>query len=218
MYAKLLRMSSCDTAQSWFYRGREAAQELGADAAAFHERAEAFGVQTPGHEHRACERGCSFCCHYPVGTRVAELRGLAAALSEDAEMLASLRPRLLAEAREREALGWDALALARRPCPLLDESGSCQAHASRPLACRAWNSWSRESCEREFRGEPGAHPELDRPMHFAILGLAEGLSAALSARQEEGRAFELVSGLARLLSDELGPVEEALEVGSAARS
>lgn len=207
-------MSTCETPQTWFYRGREAASALaGRGISALEARAAAFAEEVPGAGRHACARGCSFCCFFPVGVRGPELRRLADELRARGDTeLALWRARLADEARERERLGWAALAAARRPCVFLDDAGACRVHAQRPLACRAWNSFDRDSCERVFRSDPGAQPALDAPLHYALLGLGAGLADALRARGEDPESYELVSGLAHEL-DALPTDPPPLRVG-----
>lgn len=127
-----------------------------------------------------CGAGCFHCCHQMVGVTAAEL-----ALVKDA--VATLPDGVRDETRRRIAdiaargkgldqAGWWR---ARLRCPLLDHDGRCQVHAARPLACRAMNSSSADTCRRSFAGERLQIPILaaqHRVHGHAQAGLAQALA------------------------------------------
>lgn len=150
----------------------------------------------------ACARGCSFCCHIYVSATAPELfmlaegvrawpedkrRDFEAALASAAERVGGL------STRERAALSV--------PCPVLGADGACSAYAHRPLACRAYGSFDRDACERghAMPAEPVPVPTPRVAMATRRL-LAHSLRAALRERGMDGRAYELVAGLHRVLS------------------
>lgn len=102
-----------------------------------------------------CRAGCSACCHGPFDISVADaelVRDAVDALPEETQKAVRDRAvksldRLRALAPEWAppyAIGdlgdrrFDQMveSLSGEPCPMLDESGSCQIYADRPLVCR----------------------------------------------------------------------------------
>jgi Fe-S-cluster containining protein len=130
----------------------------------------------------ACRAGCSWCCHQVVGITTAEDSLLA-------EAIAALPApaRALLHGRRREAAArlarlpveqWQA---ARVPCPLLDESGLCVVHPSRPLPCRAVLSADAAACRAWREGEDVRIPLVALPRRVYSLaqsGLAQALAGA----------------------------------------
>ena len=102
-----------------------------------------------------CRGGCSACCHGPFDISVADaelIREALDALPTPAQAEVARRARVLLDQMRALEPGWappyavDALgedrfdrltdALAREPCPLLDDTGRCRIYADRPLVCR----------------------------------------------------------------------------------
>lgn len=198
--------------QASFYRGLEtvaaalpAAAGAAATAAAAH--AAAAALWTAASAPRACRRGCSACCHHPVGIRFAEAVRLLAAIERAPPGLA-LRQRLLGAAGEGAA--WRQLAASRAACPLLQDD-CCAVHAERPLPCRALFSADAAACADDLLGVP-----LPLGVPFEGDAFAAGLGAAAALDQHAGRrgwpegARELRSALARLLQLPNGAGEAAM--------
>lgn len=103
----------------------------------------------------ACRSGCTSCCHQAVPVGPAELRGLAAAITElPSEQRRRVEERISDTAERLRDLGFTAdslnelsgderQALSERyfaadvPCPLLLD-GTCATRDARPLACREY--------------------------------------------------------------------------------
>jgi len=90
----------------------------------------------------ACAAGCASCCRLRVEVNALE----AERLFERARELGLLEAtRGLAE--RVGGLSKVERLRARTNCVFLDEGGACRAHAVRPLACRAANSFDRVACD-----------------------------------------------------------------------
>src|SRR5689334_8086638 len=78
----------------------------------------------------ACEPGCAFCCHFPVGVTLAEaLRLRAAVAALPAGERRALEQQTRADAAHVADLAWPDLAAALRPCPLLGADRRCRVYA-----------------------------------------------------------------------------------------
>jgi hypothetical protein len=150
----------------------------------------------------ACAAGCTFCCYLPVDVTVPEALCLAAYLRQtlSPDALVVLGKRLAATAARIHRLSYEDHTQARIPCALLLD-GTCMAYAERPLACRAWNSTSRDCCADIFQhGDPVTMlPPLDMPAYEAVWDLAQGLVDGLKQARLDSHTYELHSILLRVL-------------------
>ncbi|MCA8975902.1 MAG: YkgJ family cysteine cluster protein, partial [Planctomycetes bacterium] len=177
--------------QSDYYRGLESAQRAiaattSSDPAALatgvHATVDALLAALPHRHLAACDRGCSHCCHLPVGVTFAEARALGAALGSRPGLMQAV----LAAARSSAGLDWDALA--GLPCPLLRD-GSCALYEVRPVPCRALSSLDADACAAALH-RPVSVPVDDRAY---VLGL--GAAAALGDSMAPTGTRELRSAL-----------------------
>lgn len=133
--------------------------------------------QSPGRKHWACVRGCSYCCSLGVPITPPEAFFIARVLraqcspEELAEIKAALQDRAARANATTSAADYMA---AKIPCAFLTEDQSCGVYDMRPIACKAYASFDRDSC-RDFdqRGpDSGAaivSDEVARVMGSAIL-------------------------------------------------
>lgn len=182
--------------QSDYYRGVEVAQKAlraaavagpAERAAAVHEAMTPWFDATDLAPQRACRRGCSHCCHLPVGVTYGEALRLAAAARE----VHGLVERIAHEAAATTALAWPQLA--GRPCPLLADD-ACLCHPARPLPCRALASSDAGACER------GLHGRGDVPVDEAAFWRGLGAASALADTAAPVGSRELRSALAAVLA------------------
>ena len=173
------------TSHREFYVGLERA------AAARAGRTDAAGAravhQTLAADDRArtaCRSGCDHCCHFPVGVRFSEALLLAASISADARLRATV---LHAEEMSRPKSWQD---LAGEPCPLLAE-GRCARYDARPTPCRALRSFDADACKGALQGTH-AVPRDERAW-WRGLGAAAALDGEIGPR-------ELRSAVASLLA------------------
>jgi len=181
--------------QSDYYRGLEIAERAlraSLTSPAAEQAREVHEAITPWLDNtllaasRACRRGCSHCCHLPVGVTFGEAMRLLEAL----QLRPNLQARVLADADTTAPMAWPQLAL--RPCPLLHDA-ACEVHPHRPLPCRALASTDAEACERGARGA-GNVPVDDESFWRGI-----GAAAALAKAAEPFGTRELRSALAAML-------------------
>jgi Fe-S-cluster containining protein len=154
----------------------------------------------------ACAAGCDYCCHLRVDVFPHE----AEALLHDLRKRASPADAAAIEQRVRtNAARVDGMSAAEHrsagiACAFL-QRGRCSAHDVRPSACAAYQSLSRERCERSFRDPAhigttrNARPAL---LELQVLGTAliEATQAACVAAGLPGEQVELHQGLRALLA------------------
>ena len=142
-------------------------------------------AQSSRRSTHACAAACTFCY-------------LRQALSPGA--FATLHGRIADTAGEIRKLSYEAHSQAKIPCALLLD-GMCQVYPHRPLACRAWNSASRDDCERIFaQGDPvSTLPPLDMRAYEAVWDVGHGLTAGLKQARLDSHTYELHSILLRAI-------------------
>lgn len=189
--------------QSDYYRGVEVAQTAlrnaapaspAERAAAVHDAMAPWFEATDLAGQRACRRGCSHCCHLPVGVTFGETLRLATAV----RAVPGLVDRIEREAAATAALAWPRLA--GRPCPLLADD-ACLIHPARPLPCRALASSDAAACER------GLHGRGDVPVDDVAFWRGLGAASALAAAAAPLGSRELRSALAAVLA--AAPADDA---------
>jgi Fe-S-cluster containining protein len=166
------------SAQSAFYAGLQRMGEVRGEPAARAARAHELAAEllAPGQAERACGQGCSFCCHFPVGVSAPEVAVLQGWLPGQ-PAAAALAARVAKGAALRAGRSFAELGAALLPCAFLEPDGSCAVYPVRPLACRGWNSSSREACEQTFAERAAVGPPfLDGQAYAAVLGIAAGLA------------------------------------------
>lgn len=167
-----------------------------------------FHIALPPPTPICCTEGCHDCCHLRVVATQHEVCTIAWALRlrPDREQIAARAQ----DARKRvEGLDDTARALAKVRCPLLGDDNRCAVYAVRPMACRGWNSMSREACE-------GCRPKVKVPVYghqYWMYNMnAGGAMVAFKTRGYGWRPVELIEGLVRAL--EPGVVEEFCNKGT----
>lgn len=145
----------------------------------------------------ACRGGCAFCCHSFVSATAPELFLLADDVRRHNG--ASLDD-VIAKIEDAHVAtrGFDKVSRSRlRPCVLLVDN-LCSAYAGRPLACRAFASFSMEKCEAAFRtgSDDIPMPAQNMPLRAAC---NQALASALARVDLPSQAYELTAGLLRVL-------------------
>jgi Fe-S-cluster containining protein len=166
------------------------------------QQASAQVEQSAQRARHACTAGCTFCCHLPVDVTVPEALSIAAYVQQSLSpaTLAALHARIAATAMQINRLSYEDHTQAKIPCALLMD-GRCLVYSQRPLACRAWNSTSKERCEHIFRhGDPLTMlPPLDMPAYEAVWKLAQDMMDDLKQARLDSHTYELHSILLRVL-------------------
>lgn len=105
----------------------------------------------PATPEPACRVGCTFCCRAPTVTATAPEVFLVA--REVRQRHGADLPAVIERVRQTDKVtrGLDPAERlrVRQPCSMLVD-GACTVYAARPLACRAFASFSREKCEGAF--------------------------------------------------------------------
>jgi Fe-S-cluster containining protein len=151
----------------------------------------------------ACKAGCSACCTLLVSCSVPELVSIVIYIAENwnakdvADMFAKLRE---AGEKVRGLTAADRHKL-RMPCPMLKD-GNCSVYAARPLACRAYNSLSRQACIRSSM-EPESSPTItvNPKMFRAGFVLNYAIAEALLDCGLDPCGVELITGLLEVLTN-----------------
>jgi Fe-S-cluster containining protein len=154
-----------------------------------------------------CQSGCSYCCKQAVFASTPEILRIADFLKETRtpEELAVLRARAESTAAKVAPLLIEERAVARVPCPLLDEAtGRCGVYEVRPVACRAYHSGSVEACKKAFDAGD-ANPVL--PMNPALFHVAHaysfGMMTACAASSVDPGPYDLAVALPVALAEDL---------------
>ena len=174
-----------------FYRGLEPASEAlqtlkraedtsaATRAKAVHDGIQPLLDTTPESAQLACKRGCSHCCHYPVGITFAEAMRLARFASKRPE----LRRRIHDADTATSKLSWEELV--GMPCPLLVDD-ACAAHDDRPMPCRALGSLDAQACEQALTTNDA--PPRDETAWWRGLGAAHALASLNPSGSRELRS------------------------------
>lgn len=153
-----------------------------------------FIEKSPGRKHWACTRGCAYCCSLGVPVTPPEAFFIARVLkaqcsAEDlAEITSALEDRS-ARANNTETLA-DYLA-AKIPCAFLTEDQSCSIHDFRPIACKGYASFSRDSCRSFAAQEPGSAMISDEVARVLAGAALAGFVEALTQAHLDGEFYEL---------------------------
>ena len=95
-----------------------------------------------------CDRGCSWCCHQPVGVFIPEVLAIAAHLrdTKTAMELDDIRDKLRRQVASLE--GVTDIRKVRQTCALLVE-GRCSIYDRRPAVCGSYFSQDEAACKRQ---------------------------------------------------------------------
>jgi hypothetical protein len=187
------------TNQAEFYRGLERAGEAlqsceaqdAARAAAVHRAVQPLLEDTEVAAQLACRRGCSHCCHYPVGVTFPEAMRLADAVLRRPELSPRVRDADAAVAKQ----SWEQLVGV--PCPMLVDD-ACAIHDARPMPCRALGSLDAASCAHALTTDRA--PPRDEAAWWRGLGAAHAL-----AKAEPTGSRELRSAVSAILANADAP-------------
>jgi Fe-S-cluster containining protein len=141
----------------------------------------------------ACARGCALCCHSFVTASPPEIFLLARTIRAGTRDVAAVAERVRGNIAVTGGLGKVERFATRRACSLL-VANECSAYAGRPLACRAFASFSLAACERAFET---ASEDIPTPAVHAFLRRAcrQALWSALAAVGLPSLGYELNQAL-----------------------
>ena len=151
----------------------------------------------------ACRAGCTWCCHFTVDVRAAEVFGILDFVERSftADAKARAYGKVRANSAVLKALDEDARATRNVTCPFLYD-GRCTIYAVRPQSCRNYHATDVAGCQKSYE-QPG---NLDIDPEFAPLVYQAGaahVEAFSKATQTEGFdvcAYELNCALDAALS------------------
>ncbi|RME42102.1 MAG: YkgJ family cysteine cluster protein [Chloroflexi bacterium] len=144
----------------------------------------------------ACRAGCPWCCYLPVGVTAAEAVRIA-------EYLRTTLPACMFEAVREQVAGLDegtrhmdedARAIARLPCPLLDDR-LCSVYAVRPLACIAWTSFDALACKAAWYTATPATVPAHAVCYQAVMSVRLGLRSGLADVGLDGEKLDLTTAV-----------------------
>lgn len=185
-------------------KSREQVVSAAEDASAWlSELTEQVAERIPLQQPIACSSGCAYCCHLKVLVTAPEAIRVVAYLRAtlDPASFETLRAKVRETDSRTHAMTTDERAVAKIPCPLLDD-GKCVAYEARPLACRSANSYDKDSCRRGFE-----HPELNvnipsyQPETQIAGAIRSGISNGAGQNGLDGFLLELIAAVRVALDD-----------------
>lgn len=147
----------------------------------------------------ACAKGCSWCCHLPVGVTAPFALAIAAHVREGRAAMTQeeARARLLHRLNEPSPAAF-------RPCAFLND-GLCAIYDIRPLACRGANSVDADLCRHLVeRGDGDATPDrnwVHAVPYQAMAAMQDGLRAGFSAAGLSDDRLELTRAVSIAIED-----------------
>jgi Fe-S-cluster containining protein len=152
----------------------------------------------------ACRAGCSWCCHFTVDVRAAEVFRILDFVEqsftpeEKARVHAEIRANsaALRKLEERERV------TRNLKCPFLNE-GRCTIYAARPQTCRNYHATNEAGCRQSYE-EPDnldIDPEFAPGVYQAGVAHVEAVSAAICDAGYDVKAYELNCALDAAFSE-----------------
>lgn len=152
----------------------------------------------------ACRAGCSWCCHFTVDVRAAEVFRILEFV--DSSFTPEKQARVFAEVRVNAAtldgLNADDRATRNLKCPFLQE-GRCTIYAARPQTCRNYHATDVAGC-RQACEQPESldiDPDFAPGVYQAGVAHVEAFGAAMRDAGYDVQAYELNGALDAALSD-----------------
>lgn len=143
----------------------------------------------------ACTKGCSHCCHRPVGTSAPSVLRIARWAREHlapGELQGSLAKVVALDARTHGKT-WTPRDRPPLACAFLLD-GACQIYDVRPFVCRGWNSVSAAACERAL-GQDAAEIRFDLYQRTTYAAIERGIQLALGDAGLSGDDLELTAAV-----------------------
>ena len=152
----------------------------------------------------ACHAGCSWCCHFTVDVRPAEvlqiLDYVEITFAEEAK--ARVMDEVHANAQLIRPMDQDQRMTRNIRCPFLDQ-GHCTIYPVRPQTCRNYHATDSAGCRQSYE-DPGnldIDPEFAPAVYQAGAAHVEAVSTAMAAAGFDVNAYELNCALDAALSD-----------------
>ena len=152
----------------------------------------------------ACRTGCSWCCHFTIDVRAAEVFRILDFVERS--LTAEEKARVYAEVRANsEVLGKldeDERMTRNVKCPFLSE-GRCTIYVARPQSCRNYHATDVAGCQQSYE-DPGnldIDPDFAPWVYQAGAAHVEAFSMAMRDAGFDVNAYELNCALNAALSD-----------------
>jgi len=152
----------------------------------------------------ACRAGCSWCCHFSVDVRAAEVFTILEFVEQSftPDEKARVYAEVCVNSAALNALGESERATRNVKCPFLWE-GSCTVYHVRPQTCRNYHATNVAGCRQSYE-EPenlGIDPEFAPGVYQAGGAHVEAVSAAMRDAGYDVDAYELNCAFEAALSD-----------------
>jgi Fe-S-cluster containining protein len=151
-----------------------------------------------------CRMGCSYCCHFTIDVRAAEVFRILDFV--DRSFTAEEKARVYAEVRANsEVLGKldEEERMTRNvKCPFLSD-GQCTIYVARPQSCRNYHATNVAGCQQSFEDPENLDidPDFAPGVYQAGAAHVEAFSMAMGDAGYDVNAYELNCSLAAALSD-----------------
>ncbi len=142
----------------------------------------------------ACQAGCSWCCHFSVDVRAAEVFRILDFVER--EMPDAQREAIYRTIGENShifaALDEDARAQLNVKCPFLEE-GRCTIYPVRPQSCRNYHATDSAGCQQSYDHPDDSEidPDFAPGVYQAGTAHVEAFSAAMEAAGYDVDAYEI---------------------------
>lgn len=155
-------------------------------------------------ESLACHAGCTWCCHFTVDVRPAEVFILIdyVATSLSPEERARIYSEVRANAQLLRGLSDDERVTRNIKCAFLSD-GRCAAYGSRPQSCRNYHATDVTGCELSYEQPENLDidPDFAPGVYQSGAAHVEAVSNAMQAAGFDTEAYELNAAIEAALSD-----------------
>jgi Fe-S-cluster containining protein len=152
----------------------------------------------------ACRAGCTWCCHFTVDVRAAEVFRILDFVERS--LTPAEKARVHGEVRANSTmlakLSEDERVTRNLKCPFLSE-GRCSIYAARPQSCRNYHATNVAGCQKSYE-EPAnmdIDPDFAPGVYQAGAAHVEAFSAAMSDGGYDAKVYELNCALDAALSE-----------------
>jgi len=145
---------------------------------------------------KACEKGCSYCCHFKVIADAVEIFFMVESIKSnlDQQKLEQIIQSAKHNVEEAKNLSHEEQATINQKCPLLIDN-ACMAYPARSIKCRNFHATDVTNCRLSYENPKDLTilnnniPEL----YIAATGSSDGFMAALHAHGYDDRIYDFSS-------------------------
>ncbi|HTE43037.1 MAG TPA: YkgJ family cysteine cluster protein [Steroidobacteraceae bacterium] len=155
----------------------------------------------------ACKAGCSWCCHFSVDVRPAEVLNMVDYMEQHFTPAQQAQVRRETETNAAMLTHLSELQRMQRnvKCPFL-AAGRCSIYSARPQTCRNYHATDVTGCELSYQ-QPGnleIDPDFAPYVYQAGGAHVDAFSAAMQGAGYDVQAYELNAAVAAALADPQG--------------